>query len=88
MKRPSALLRPILAIGLAALGLHCGHPETEADRSTPPGEPGTTAPPPDQAFRGDTTAICRDGSLSFSRHATGTCAGHGGVRRWVHHRRR
>lgn len=33
----------------------------------------------------DTTAICRDGSISFSRHASGTCAGKNGVRTWIHH---
>jgi hypothetical protein len=28
------------------------------------------------------SAICRDGSFSFSRHHSGTCSGHGGVARW------
>jgi len=28
-------------------------------------------------------AWCRDGSFSFSRHRAGTCAHHGGVRRWL-----
>jgi hypothetical protein len=32
----------------------------------------------------DTTAICKDGSVSFSEHASGTCAGHKGVGQWVH----
>jgi hypothetical protein len=31
------------------------------------------------------TAKCRDGSYSFSRHASGTCSGHGGVAVWIHH---
>jgi hypothetical protein len=31
------------------------------------------------------TARCRDGSYSHSRHASGTCSGHGGVARWIHH---
>jgi len=29
------------------------------------------------------TALCRDGSYSFSRHRQGTCSGHGGVARWL-----
>jgi hypothetical protein len=31
------------------------------------------------------TARCRDGSYSYSRHASGTCSGHGGVGTWIHH---
>lgn len=31
----------------------------------------------------DATAVCRDGSYSFSRHHAGTCSGHGGVRAWL-----
>lgn len=29
------------------------------------------------------TALCRDGSYSFSQHRQGTCSGHGGVARWL-----
>lgn len=28
------------------------------------------------------SAICRDGSESFTWHRSGTCASHGGVREW------
>jgi hypothetical protein len=31
------------------------------------------------------TAKCRDGTYSYSRHASGTCSHHGGVARWIHH---
>jgi len=31
------------------------------------------------------TAICIDGTYSFSQHAEGTCSYHGGVRVWVNH---
>ena len=31
------------------------------------------------------TAKCRDGTYSFSQHASGTCSHHGGVARWIHH---
>lgn len=31
------------------------------------------------------TARCRDGSYSYSQHASGTCTHHGGVARWIHH---
>jgi hypothetical protein len=29
------------------------------------------------------SAVCRDGSLSYSAHRSGTCSGHGGVRTWL-----
>ncbi len=31
------------------------------------------------------TARCRDGTYSFSEHASGACSHHGGVARWIHH---
>jgi hypothetical protein len=31
------------------------------------------------------TAKCRDGTYSYSQHASGTCSHHGGVGRWIHH---
>ena len=31
----------------------------------------------------DATALCRDGSYSFSRNRRGTCSYHGGVSRWL-----
>jgi hypothetical protein len=29
------------------------------------------------------TAVCGDGSYSFSQHRQGTCSHHGGVSRWL-----
>jgi hypothetical protein len=29
------------------------------------------------------TAICKDGTYSYSQHRSGTCSGHGGVRSWL-----
>jgi hypothetical protein len=31
----------------------------------------------------DHTAQCRDGTYSNSAHRSGTCSGHGGVRKWI-----
>ncbi len=31
------------------------------------------------------TANCRDGTYSYSEHASGTCSHHGGVAVWIHH---
>jgi hypothetical protein len=32
---------------------------------------------------GAASARCKDGSLSYSQHRSGTCAGHGGVANWM-----
>jgi len=29
------------------------------------------------------TAICNDGTYSYSKHRSGTCSHHGGVREWI-----
>jgi len=29
------------------------------------------------------SAVCKDGSFSYSQHRSGTCSGHGGVRTWL-----
>src|SRR6476659_412742 len=29
------------------------------------------------------TALCRDGTYSYSKHRSGTCSHHGGVKRWL-----
>jgi Protein of unknown function (DUF3761) len=42
------------------------------------GVPAATAAAPPGA-----TALCRDGTYSFSQHRSGTCSHHGGVRRWL-----
>jgi hypothetical protein len=31
------------------------------------------------------TAVCNDGTYSYSEHASGTCSHHGGVARWINH---
>jgi len=36
-----------------------------------------------KARRLGATAICRDGTYSFSAHRRGTCSHHGGVARWL-----
>ena len=41
-----------------------------------------TANPPDPA---GATALCVDGTYSYSEHASGTCSHHGGVARWINH---
>lgn len=38
---------------------------------------------PSTANTGGATAICRDGSYSYSQHRSGTCSHHGGVSRWL-----
>jgi hypothetical protein len=38
---------------------------------------------PTSEYPSDITAVCKDGSYSYSKHASGTCSRHGGVRIWV-----
>ena len=44
-------------------------------------------PPPDYYNIPDVsdTALCRDGTYSYSQHARGTCSHHSGVLRWDHY---
>lgn len=44
---------------------------------------GETVCRPSQQNDGGATAICRDGSYSYSRSRRGTCSHHGGVRQWL-----
>jgi hypothetical protein len=47
-----------------------------------PPAPVVVAPAPAPAAGGGATALCRDGSLSYSAHRSGTCSHHGGVAQW------
>ena len=42
-------------------------------------DPTTEAAP----AQGAPTALCKDGSLSYSQHRSGTCSHHGGVATWL-----
>lgn len=44
---------------------------------------GQTVCRPSAIDTGGATAICRDGSYSYSRSRRGTCSHHGGVRQWL-----
>ena len=50
-----------------------------------PTEPTHSAPRPsrDTGVPAGATAICRDGSTSYSAHRQGTCSHHGGVAKWL-----
>src|SRR2546422_197977 len=43
----------------------------------PPRTPTPVGPPP------GASAICNDGTYSYSQHRRGTCSHHGGVARWL-----
>jgi hypothetical protein len=42
-----------------------------------------TTEPPAGTPDGAATARCKDGTMSHSKHHTGTCSGHGGVDKWL-----
>jgi Protein of unknown function (DUF3761)/Protein of unknown function (DUF1524) len=51
---------------------------TSAPAAKPSGpKAGTSSAPP------GATAVCRDGTYSYSQHRSGTCSRHGGVARWL-----
>lgn len=60
-----------------AYGRSCG--PTSIEKPIPATkQPKSETPPPAGA-----TALCRDGTYSFSQHRRGTCSHHGGVEKWL-----
>jgi len=47
------------------------------------GQLGRTAPSGPAAAPSGATALCRDGTYSYSQHRQGTCSHHGGVAQWM-----
>lgn len=62
----------ILIISVIALNTGCG------DDSSNSGDVVT-------AVKNSATAVCNDGSLSYSTSAKGTCSQHGGVKEWINY---
>jgi hypothetical protein len=71
-------------------------PETKAPKTTAPAAPAPTGCGADYYRNSDgncvhrpgdnpsgATALCKDGTYSYSQHRSGTCSGHGGVRSWL-----
>lgn len=59
----------------------------ESDENFEPAFTGKTQPRTndnEDMMPAGTTAICKDGWISHSKHRAGTCSSHGGVRTWVH----
>jgi hypothetical protein len=52
---------------------------------------GRQAKPPERTSRKSgsaaPTALCKDGSSSYSQHHSGTCSGHGGVEKWLNEKK-
>lgn len=59
-------------------------PGSPAD-NTPSTPTQPSPPPPTSSVPGNVTAVCNDGTYSYSQHASGTCSHHGGVKYWVNH---
>ncbi|MEV4055566.1 DUF3761 domain-containing protein [Amycolatopsis sp. NPDC049688] len=71
-------------------------PNSKAPRTTTPAAPAPTGCGADYYRNSDgncvhrpsdnpsgATALCKDGTYSYSQHRSGTCSGHGGVRSWL-----
>lgn len=83
------VLRAVLSaafIATTAIGLAS---PANAESECPPGfyqdSSGVCVHDPEQAPSAPpgATALCRDGSYSFSQHHSGTCSGHHGVQEWL-----
>jgi hypothetical protein len=46
---------------------------------------GTSVQPTSPSVPSNVTAVCKDGTYSYSKTASGTCSSHGGVNYWVNH---
>jgi hypothetical protein len=60
-------------------------PPAAPPRATPPasGEPPASRAPSKTQAAGQPTARCKDGTMSYSKHHTGSCSHHGGVAQWL-----
>jgi Protein of unknown function (DUF3761) len=85
-RKASLVLATAAAAFVAAAG--AAHPVAAAAPTCAPdyykNVSGNCVPRPSSNPAG-ATAKCRDGSYSYSQHASGTCSHHGGVARWIHH---
>ena len=72
-------MRSALAIALVALVCVAGAPRggTASESAVASGTTVAASPPV------GATAVCRDGTYSFSLHRSGTCSHHGGVTTWL-----
>lgn len=58
-----------------------GHPCGPTSNERP--IPATKQPKSETSPPAGATALCRDGTYSFSQHRRGTCSHHGGVKKWL-----
>ncbi|RZF28776.1 DUF3761 domain-containing protein [Paraburkholderia sp. UYCP14C] len=90
--RPAAVIAAALLLGAAQAFAYVA-PGTNPDESnlsnhnTYTNRDGNTVHAPAHSLSGKVpegaSALCRDGSYSFSRHHSGTCSRRGGVARWL-----
>lgn len=66
-----------------ALGRLLALTPTSRASSTRSSPPSTGASRPRSTHPPGASAVCRDGTYSYSRQRSGTCSWHGGVRRWL-----
>lgn len=57
---------------------------TKVPTTNSPPQATPTTPSTNSSYS-DATALCVDGTYSYSQHASGTCSHHGGVAQWINH---
>jgi len=86
---PTAVATTAPPVSVPAPPAPAPKPATTAGGACPAGDyrnvDGACVPRPTQAAAppAGATAQCNDGTYSFSKHRSGTCSHHGGVRRWL-----
>jgi hypothetical protein len=75
------LLTIIVALNLVAFGSALAQQAQPYYRSTDGSEVHSPTHHPNSRY-GRETAICEDGTHSYSHHHRGTCSHHGGVEKW------
>jgi len=82
---PSLLLLAVLAVAIWSWNMFSSRNPSPAPAPLASAEQilaATPTPSPSQDFRIRPTALCRDGTYSYSAHRRGTCSHHGGVAEW------
>lgn len=76
---------PASAAAPAAATAPAPAPAAPTTTAASPGAPATPVPHSSTPAgnKGPPTAKCKDGTLSYAQHHTGTCSNHGGVAEWL-----
>jgi hypothetical protein len=82
-KLQTVILLALAAFALAATLAMAPVPVKSAVLDQPGQYQVVLKPKPTQVYPAGVTAICKDGTYSYSQSKRGTCSHHGGVKKWL-----